>query len=188
MKAKLLILKLVLLLSLSAEAKVLDIIKIGDPILRAQAQELTMAEIESPEIQTLADDMAHTMKIAGGIGLAGPQINRSIRMFVMGMKPRIPLTVVINPKIEYLEQYGQTQSQEGCLSIPGKTVVVKRYKRIHISYFDRKGQYISKELTGMAAIIAQHEYDHLNGVLIIDLVETMKSTINFGWYATAPLM
>lgn len=188
MKAKLLICKFALLLSLSLEAKTLEIIKIGHPTLRATAQELSLAEIESLEIQELAKDMASTMKSAGGVGLAAPQINRSIRMFVMGMRPTIPLTVVINPRIEYLEEFGQTKSQEGCLSIPGKTMVVKRFKKIHLSYFNLKGEYISKKLSGMSAIIAQHEYDHLNGVLIVDLVEEMMSKINFSQYVKTPLM
>ena len=188
MTAKLLILQLILLYSLSLGAKTLEIIKIGHPTLRETAKELSLAEIEHPELQKLMDDMATTMKYAGGIGLAAPQVNQSIRMFVMGMKPNIPITIVINPKIEYLEEFGKTDSMEGCLSIPGKNVKVKRYKKIHLSYFDRKGEYISKQLSGMAAIIAQHEYDHLNGVMIIDIMEEFRSELNFAKYVNAPLM
>lgn len=168
-------------------AERLEIIKIGHPTLRAKAVEVDMATFEDPEFQKLIDNMIHTMKVSGGVGLAAPQVNQSIRMFVMGTVG-VPLTVVINPKIEYLEAGGKKKSTEGCLSIPGKRATVSRYKKLHISYFDRKGEYISKELSGFGAIIAQHEYDHLNGVLIVDLVEQMNEIINYIGFADAPLM
>lgn len=166
----------------------LEIIKIGHPTLRAEAQEITHTEIQTPQFQKLIDDMITTMGDAGGVGLAAPQVNKSIRMFVMKSWPGVPLTVVINPKIEYLESFGKKDSVEGCLSIPGKNLKVKRFKKIHISYYDRKGEFISKELDGFGAIIAQHEYDHLNGVLIVDLVEQMMSQMNYTGYSGAPLM
>lgn len=170
-------------------AERLENIKIGHPTLRATAQEIDMATFEDPKFQKFVDDMVYTMKVAGGVGLAAPQVNQSIRMFVMGSAiPKVPLTVVINPKIEYIDADGKKQSTEGCLSIPGKQVTVKRFKKIHISYYDRTGKYISKELTGFGAIIAQHEYDHLNGVLIVDLVEQMNTIMNFTGYTNAPLM
>ena len=90
---------------------------------------------------------------------------------------------------EVLEESGEFWSyEEGCLSIPGKTFTVKRYKKIHLSYFNRKGEYISEEVSGFKAIIVQHEYDHLNGVMLVDFIEQMLSEINFSKYATAPLM
>lgn len=170
-------------------AERLEIIKIGHPTLRAEAQEIDLATFEDPNFQKLVDDMIYTMKMAGGVGLAAPQVNKSIRMFVMGSAaPKVPLTVVINPKIEYIEADGKRSSTEGCLSIPGKQVTVKRFKKLHISYFDRTGKFISKELTGFGAVIAQHEYDHLNGVLIVDLVEQMNQIINYTGFTSAPLM
>lgn len=177
------------LLTLTTQAQTrLEIIKIGHPTLRAEAVEINHTEIQKPEFQKFIDDMVKTMGDAGGVGLAAPQVNKSIRMFVMKSWPGVPLTVVINPKIEYLESFGKKDSTEGCLSIPGKQLKVKRFKKIHISYFDRKGEYISKELDGFGAIIAQHEYDHLNGVLIVDLVEQMFSEIISTGYTDAPLM
>ena len=146
-----------------------------------------MATFEDPKFQKLIDDMIYTMGKAGGVGLAAPQVNQSVRMFVM-RSLGVPLTVVINPKIEYLEEFGKQKSTEGCLSIPGKNVTVRRYKKIHMSYFDRKGEYISRELSGFGAIISQHEYDHLNGTLIVDLVEQMNEIINYTGFSSAPLM
>ncbi len=166
----------------------LEIIKIGHPTLRAQAQEVDMATFSDPKFQKLVDDMITTMDKAGGVGLAAPQVNQSIRMFVMKSWTGVPLAVVVNPKIEYLEDGGKKDSVEGCLSIPGKSLKVKRLKKLHISYFDRQGNYVSKELSGFGAIIAQHEYDHLNGVLIVDLVEQLSEMMNYAGFVDAPLM
>lgn len=176
------------LFSLHSYAGVLEIIKIGHPTLRATAEEVSLAEIESPEFQKLIDDMITTMGKAGGVGLAAPQVNKSLRLFVMKSWPNVPLTVVINPKIEYLDSYGKASSTEGCLSIPGKNLKIERFKRIHLSYFNRKGEYITEEVKGFKAVISQHEYDHLNGVMIVDLVQEILSTFDLEKYANAPLM
>lgn len=166
----------------------LDIIQIGHPTLREIARELTLEEIRSAEVQTLIDDMIHTMKKAGGVGLAAPQVNHSLRMFVMKSGLSVPLTVVINPKVEYLEVHGAQDSVEGCLSIPGKSVRVKRFKKLHMSYFNRHGDYVTEEVKGFKAIISQHEYDHLNGVLITDIMEQIDGVWDMVEYADAPLM
>ena len=179
---------MIFLMSSLAQATELEIIKIGHPTLRMTASEVSLAEIESPEFQKLVDDMVQTMKKAGGVGLAAPQVDRSLRMFVMKSGLSVPLTIVINPKIEYLESFGKKSGVEGCLSIPGKSLKISRFKKIHLSYFNRHGEYISEEVTGFKAVIAQHEYDHLNGVMIVDLIQEMMSTLNFEEYAKAPLM
>lgn len=179
---------LVLFFSFAASAETLEIIKIGHPTLREKAQEVHFADIQSPAFQKLIDNMVTTMKEAGGVGLAAPQVNKSLRLFVMKSGRAVPLTIVINPKVEYLEEFGKKDSVEGCLSIPGKSLKLRRFKKIRMSYFDRSGEYISRDLDGFGAIIAQHEYDHLNGILIVDLVEQMLSEINFIGYADAPLM
>ncbi len=177
------------ILPLFAQAQTrLEIIQIGHPTLRELARELTLEEICSPEVQTLIDDMVHTMKKAGGVGLAAPQVNQSLRLFVMKSGLSVPLTVVINPKVEYLEVHGQQDSVEGCLSIPGQSIRVKRFKKLHMSYLNRNGDYITEEVKGFKAIISQHEYDHLNGVLITDIMEQLHSVWDLAEYADAPLM
>lgn len=187
---KKIILCLLSLVSLTAAAtgSVLPIMTLGNPVLRETARELTQAEITSPEIQRLIDDMIETMGEAGGVGLAAPQVNRSLRLFVMKSWPGVPLTVVINPRVEYIEREGKKQSTEGCLSIPGRTVTVPRFKKLHMSYFNRRGEHITEEVSGFKAIISQHEYDHLNGVLIIDLVEQMLGELDWSKYLAAPRM
>lgn len=183
-----LIFLLILMTSAQAAPTRLEIIKIGHPTLRMQARELSMAEIQSPEIQKLIDDMVYTMKVSNGVGLAAPQVDVPLRIFVMGVGRQVPLTIVINPKIVYQESFGQRNSVEGCLSIPGRSVKVKRFKRILMNYLNRKGEYISEEVKDFKAIISQHEGDHLDGVLITDLVEQMNESFDMSEYANAPLM
>lgn len=166
----------------------LPIIQLGHPTLREIARELTLEEIQSPEVQTLIDDMIHTMKRAGGVGLAAPQVNQSLRLFVLQSGMFSAPEVVINPTVEYLTAYGEKDSVEGCLSIPGRSIRVKRHKRLHMSYWNRKGQFISEEVKDFKAIISQHEYDHLNGVLIVDLVEELSQVMDLKTYVSAPLM
>lgn len=188
MKIFLFAISILLSYNLYAEGRELPIMIIGNPVLRLTARELTSSEITSPEIQQLIDDMIVTMKNKGGVGLAAPQVNQSLRMFVMKSWPGVPLTVVINPKIEYIEREGKKKSSEGCLSIPGRTLTVPRYKEIHLSYYNRNGEFVSEEVKGFKAIISQHEYDHLNGVLIVDLVDQMFGELNWEKYFASPRM
>lgn len=147
----------------------LEIITIGHPTLTMVAQELPDIEILSDDTQTLIDDMILTMKKAGGVGLAAPQVNVSKRLFVM--KPSLfkKAEAIINPVLEYLEEYGRKSSTEGCLSIPGKSFKVSRYKKLNIRYQDREGHHHHERATGFRAVVIQHEYDHLNGNLISDI-------------------
>ena len=192
---KLIVLLLLLPLSLFAHTTrtylggPLQIIELGHPTLRMNALDVTREELETETFQTFIDDMIETMKASGGVGLAAPQVNVSKRMFVMKSGWSVPLTVVINPKVKYLEQHGKKNSTEGCLSIPGKRVKVKRFKRIHMDYWNRHGEDISKEMKGFGAIIAQHEFDHLNGVLIVDFLDPFAEYVEPEDYVTAaPLM
>jgi peptide deformylase len=166
----------------------LEIIEIGHPTLRMDAKEVTAEEIQTETFQTFVDDMIETMKNSGGVGLAAPQVNVSKRMFVMKSGFTVPLTVVINPTVKYLDRYGKKNSTEGCLSIPGRRVKVKRFKRIHMDYLDRHGESVSEEAKGFKAIIAQHEYDHLNGVLIVDFLDPFTKFVEPEDYVTVPLM
>lgn len=147
----------------------LEIITIGHPTLYLQAEVVDHQEFEEEKFQKLIDDMIETMKLAGGVGLAAPQVNVSKRLFVM--KPSIfkRAEAIINPTVEYLPLAGTKDSTEGCLSIPGKSFKVERYKELHLSYFDRDGVQKTEKARGFRAIVIQHEYDHLNGTLISDL-------------------
>ncbi len=161
---------LLLFFTLSSFAQdVLPIIKIGDPILRNVAHEVDLNVVRSQEFQKLVEDMTVTMKKAGGVGLAGPQVNHSLRLFMIKENLRfIPLTIMINPIVTPLEEHGQVKSIEGCLSVKGRTIELNRWKKIQISFYDRSGKFVSEEYSRRRAIISQHEFDHINGVLIVD--------------------
>ncbi len=164
----------------------LQIITIGHPTLTQIAEAVPFEDIKSEETQNLIDDMFVTMKKAGGVGLAAPQVNVSKRIFVM--KPGRKLEAIINPTIEYVNEAGTKNSREGCLSIPGRTFKVKRYKKINFSYYKRTGEYVSERATGFRAIVAQHEYDHLNGILISDFFYTEYIKIDMDELDTFPMM
>lgn len=146
----------------------LEIIKIGHPTLTMVAQEIPLDEINGQNIQKLIDDMIKTMQKAGGVGLAAPQVNVSKRLFVMKPKLFKKAEAVINPVVAYDEAHGTNLSTEGCLSIPGKNFKVKRYNKINVAYYNSRGEYITEMAEGFRAIVFQHEYDHLNGILIAD--------------------
>lgn len=147
----------------------LEIITIGHPTLYLTAEPVDDADFSDPEFQNFIDLMIKKMKAAGGVGLAAPQVNVSKRLFVM--KPSVfkKPEAIINPVLTYIEEAGKKMSNEGCLSIPGKTFTVERYKKLHMSYKNRKGESKTETAKGFRAIVIQHEYDHLNGNLISDL-------------------
>jgi peptide deformylase len=166
----------------------LEIITIGHPTLRKIAEKVSPEEIQTETFQTFIDDLIETLEDSGGVGLAAPQVNVSKRVFVMQSGFSVPLTIVINPEVKYLAKYGTKNSTEGCLSIPGKRVRVKRYKRIHLDYLNRHGEPKSEQAKGFKAIIAQHEFDHLNGVMIVDFLDPFVEFIEPADYVTVPLM
>ncbi|MBT4790256.1 MAG: peptide deformylase [Halobacteriovoraceae bacterium] len=146
----------------------LKVITIGHPTLTMVAQEVDHQEILTPKLQNFIDELIKTMKKAGGVGIAAPQVNISKRLFII--KPGLfkKAETIINPTIEYNEMLGKKSSTEGCLSIPGKKFKVNRYKEVNINYYNRKGVFKAETASGFRAIVFQHEYDHLNGIMISD--------------------
>ena len=132
-----------------------------DPVLRRRCEHVSDI---GPAEKMLADAMIETMKAARGVGLAAPQIGLSKRMFVMDYGEG-PVTV-INPKIRKKE--GRWVLEEGCLSIPGVGVEVKRPLAIEVEYTDLENRTVRTRLREFAARVFCHEFDHLEGVLIID--------------------
>lgn len=155
---------------------VLELARMGNPILRQVARELTPKEIRSSEIQKLILDMVDTMKANEGIGLAAPQVNQSIQLCVMQISPdnpryevedEIPLQVICNPKITVLGDETR-EMWEGCLSVPGMRGLVRRPAKIRLEALDGDGKPLVWELAGLPATVVQHETDHLFGALYID--------------------
>ena len=158
------------------------VLSIGHPTLRVVADEVPVDEIAGDRVQALIDDLIDTMRHANGAGLAATQIDENMRIAVMEVgdnprypyKPRIPLTIAINPVIEPLNAE-MVDINEGCLSVPLRGDVA-RHVNIRVRYLDRNGVEHDEVKRGLTAGTWQHECDHLDGVLFIDKV-TDPSTI-----------
>lgn len=148
----------------------------GSEVLRKVAQRI---EVIDDEIRKLVDDMFVSMVTAEGIGLAAPQIGRSIRLFVIDLTPvdeNEYKRVYINPQIvEYAEE--QDEYEEGCLSLPTIHEIITRPTRIRIQYQDLEGEEVDEWVEGFLARVIQHEYDHLEGVLFVDHLSKLKRSL-----------
>jgi peptide deformylase len=132
----------------------------------------------TPELQKLVDDMAETMYAAPGVGLAATQIGEAIQLFIVDIAAEnepSDLRVFINPEI--LERSGEITWQEGCLSFPGVQEDVDRAGHVKVRAQDRNGQWFELEAEGLLAVAIQHEYDHLQGVLMIDHMGPLKKRL-----------
>jgi peptide deformylase len=156
---------------------VLPIVTVGHPVLRQRARELTPTELASPEVQTFIDDLVETMRHANGAGLAANQVGEPIRIAAIEVndnprypyKPRIPLTIVVNPIIEPVDDE-LVEINEGCLSVPNLRGNVHRSVTVRVRYLDRDGVAHDEIRRGLTAGTFQHECDHLDGVLFLDRV------------------
>lgn len=148
----------------------LEILRFPDPRLRNEAQPVT--EVDD-SIRKLVDEMFETMYQAPGIGLAATQVNVAQRVVVIDVSEEHdePLCL-INPEI--LEQSGEEQMEEGCLSVPGVYDTVTRAERVKVRALDRDGQPFELDTDGLLAVCIQHEIDHLNGKLFVDYLSGLK--------------
>ncbi len=153
----------------------------GHPILRKIAAEIDQ---DYPALKQLVDDLFETMYNSEGLGLAAPQIGKSIRIFVIDGKPAAEdepsladfKKVFINPEIT--EKSGDFQPMnEGCLSIPNLHEEVLRESHIRITYYDENWEFHDEVYDGYKARIIQHEYDHLNGILFTDKVNPLRKRL-----------
>ncbi|MDQ3073433.1 MAG: peptide deformylase, partial [Bacteroidota bacterium] len=157
------------------------IVVYGDPVLKKPAEEVKK---DHPELQTLIADMYETMYAAGGIGLAAPQIDKSLRLFVVDGTPMSDedpalkdfKKVFINPVIisEGGEHWG---FEEGCLSIPGLRERIDRHATVLLRYQDENFNEYEEQFQGLAARIIQHEYDHIEGLLFTDRLSPFKKSL-----------
>lgn len=159
-----------------------DIVTIGHPVLREPTQRITLDELASPAVQQLIDDLIDTMRGANGAGIAANQIGEGLRITVIEVndnprypyKPRIPLTVVVNPVIEPIDDETVTIN-EGCLSVPDLRGDVERHVSVRVRYLDRDGVEHDEIKRGLTAGTFQHECDHLDGVLFVDRVTDTRT-------------
>ncbi len=157
----------------------MEICQLGNPILRQPATPITDPTHE--QIQTLIDDLIDTMKQGAGVGIAAPQVGIDQQILIVASHPNLrypqaptmePLPM-LNPRI--IDHGNETEKGwEGCLSVPGIRGLVPRYSTITVEYLDRQGDLCQKELAGFVARIFQHEYDHLQGKVFVDRVESTQ--------------
>ena len=150
----------------------------GHPVLRERARPLDTSDIKSAVVQKLIDDMIDTMQEYHGVGLAGPQVHEGLRIFI-GLLDEDPdskseAAVIINPEI-IPNGAAMEEGWEGCLSIPDIRGMVPRYTNITLKAIDRTGRAMEIPLKDFPARVAQHETDHLDGVLFFDRMTSMQS-------------
>ena len=171
----------------------IEIIQIGDPILRVVAEEIAVDEITSPKIQKVLTDMKQALtENEEGIAIAAPQIGVSLRIFVISKKifmldengNTIPEEVLgdtdkyedlvfINPEITKRSKKMQWLT-EGCLSVRGIYGKVKRSEKATVKAFDKKGELFTRGTSGLLAQTIQHENDHLDGILFCDMAKDLQ--------------
>ena len=154
----------------------LKIAKLGNPVLRKVSTAVDPRDINNKDFQQLIDDMFETMLHEPGIGLAAPQVSRSIQLVVMGCEGEggFPSTVLINPKIVYYGPH-QVENWEGCLSVDGLRGKVTRPSVVRVQALDRQGRPLDIEANGLYAVCIQHEVDHLIGKIFLDRMTDLST-------------
>ena len=157
--------------------------RLGHPILRNPARDLTRDELMCDNGQRLIDDMIETMRDAEGAAIAAPQIFEPFRLITAEVVPanpedekavNIPLHIIVNPVLAKVSKE-IVHGWEGCLSIPDMRGVVPRHEKVVVQGFDRRARAIRVEAEGFFARILQHEIDHLDGLVFLDRMEDMKT-------------
>lgn len=167
---------------------ILPIVAYGDPILKQRAKEIGSS---SKDFEILLKNMWETMYAANGVGLAAPQVGKSLRLFIVDGSPfsaeaslteqeknelKVFKKVFINPKI--LQKSDDLENfNEGCLSIPDVRGDVNRPSSIKIKYQNQYFREITEHISGLPSRIVQHEYDHLEGILFTDKLSTLKKKL-----------
>ncbi len=156
---------------------ILRVARSGHPVLRQVALPVAPEELGSPLVQRLIDDMLETVEAYDGAGLAAPQVHESRRIVVLQLDAESGMQVWVNPE---LDPYGDEAivTFEGCLSVPGMRAAVARTARVRVKALDRDGNHIELDLQGFPAVVAQHECDHLDGVLYIDRMDPRTLAFN----------
>lgn len=143
------------------------------PSLRERSRELDVDEILTDEFQAYLDKLVRTMHVEDGVGIASPQIGKNIRAIVVNLGNKVDC--YMNPEIVKVSKK-MVDSEEGCLSVPGKFGIVKRHKKVTVRALNRHGREVEMELKNFPAIVFQHEIDHIDGILFIDKAEKIIET------------
>jgi peptide deformylase len=167
---------------------ILKVARMGHPVLRTRARPIDPADINSPRIQRLIDDMFETMGEYSGIGLAAPQVHEDVRLFVAGVRSgpigdlvdagrEMPLMALINPEVTPLtaDPEALVDGWEGCLSIPDVRGRVPRMRAVRVRAYDRLGRRLDFRAADLPGRVIQHESDHLDGILFFDRMPTLET-------------
>ncbi len=166
-----------------SKGDLLQITHLGDPVLRRKAK--AVKNIKDSSVQKLIDDLIITVMDIDGVGIAAPQVYKSLRIFILAShpSPRYPKapkmkpTAIINPKIISFSK-DKKKDWEGCLSIPGIRGIIPRHYSIEVEFTTREGKILRKTYKDFVARIFQHEFDHLEGVMFVDRIESSKDLIS----------
>lgn len=157
------------------------VVRLGTPVLRAMARELTPKEIVEPAVQRLIDEMEASMAEYAGVGIAAPQVGEGLSLFLMGLEEGsarhaegIPLSIVFNPKVRFIGQE-QLMDWEGCLSVPGWRGQVPRHAKLELSGLDENAKPFTRTFEGFPARVVQHEVDHLLGKVYLDRMKDLST-------------
>ena len=163
---------------------ILKVAHMGHPVLRAKAKPLAAADIKHPAFQALIEDLLDTMAEYHGVGLAAPQVHESLRVFVGVLESAKPdegkdapdpePAVIINPEVTTIGEE-VVEDWEGCLSIPDIRGRVPRAREVRLRGLNREGGRIDLTLRDFPARVAQHEADHLDGILFFDRMRTFET-------------
>jgi peptide deformylase len=166
---------------------ILKVARMGHPVLRAKARALDRADLRTPAVQQLIDDMIDTMIEYRGVGLAAPQVHEGFRLFVAVLDDgdkeadSVPV-VVINPEIAPMGDE-VVDGWEGCLSVPDIRGRVPRAREVNVRALDRRGERIELHARDFPARVIQHETDHLDGILFFDRMRSFDSLTFLDEYA-----
>jgi peptide deformylase len=160
-----------------------QIAQLGQPVLREVAGKI--ADPADPALQALIDDMLVTVADANGVGIAAPQVFEPLSLFIVASRPnvRYPFapemepTAMINPELLWVSDEME-KGWEGCLSIPGLRGPVPRHRRIGVRYLTRAGELREEEYADFLARVFQHEFDHLQGIVFVDRVESTRELVS----------
>lgn len=158
---------------------ILPIYMYGTSVLRQEVEDI---DKDYPELDKLVNDMFETMYNSEGIGLAAPQIGKSIAVIVIDASPLAEdfpecahsKMVLINPTLEVIEDEAPVSRAEGCLSLPGLSENVKRHEHVVLNWLDENFEEHEKEFTGFMARVIQHEFDHLEGTVFTDKIAPIR--------------
>jgi peptide deformylase len=160
---------------------ILKVARIGHPVVRAEARDVPLDKLQTPEMQRLIDDMEETMHEYDGVGLAAPQVHVGLRLAVLAVpksderaRQEVPFMVLVNPTWTPIGE-GTLFGYEGCLSIPDLRGLVPRYQKLRLEAHDRQGRPYVIEAADFFARVVQHECDHLDGRVYLDRMGDLRS-------------